>query len=50
MSAVQALDEENQQPVTHQFLHQLAETCEDGHFFTTLPQLTQSKGAVTKLL
>ena len=49
MSAVQALDEGNQQPVTHQFLRRLAETFEYGHFFTTLPQLTQSKGAVTNL-
>ncbi len=32
MSAVQALGEGNQQPVTHQFLRRLAEFCEDGHF------------------
>ena len=49
MSVVQALGEGNQQPDTHQFLLQLAEACEYGHFFTTLPQLTQSKGAVTTL-
>ena len=33
MSAVQALDEENQQPVTHQFLRRLAGDCEYKHFF-----------------
>ena len=32
MSVVQALGEGNQQPDTHQFLRQVAETCEDGHF------------------
>ena len=49
MSAVQALGEGNQQPVTHQFLRRLAEACEDGHFFTTLFQLSQSAVAVTAL-
>ena len=49
MSVVQALGEGNQQPDTHQFLRQVAETCEDEHFFTTLFQLTQSAGAVTTL-
>ncbi len=43
MSGFKDLDEGDQQPVTHQFLRQLSETCECAHFFTTLPQLTKQR-------